>query len=347
MKRPTCRFVLIAVSYAAQCAVAQSSPGALTKTFERVFATSSESSDSAAGWFCPMHPDVTATSPGVCSKCGMRLLAGMPFDTREYELDFQTEPAAVQTGKPTHLRLEVREPGTGAVVREFESVHEKPFHLFVISQDLSIYQHLHPVIADDGAWNIDVTLPKPGYYRVLSDFVPKGGSPQMIARSFATAGYDHDLLSETTVAVDDAGARVKTIDGITAELQLDPLPLVAGQFGHLDFVLRDSRSGEPIEDLEPYLGAYGHSLIVRADTLDAVHSHPNEGPDNNIAKGRGGPRVTFEGYLPTPGLYRAWAQFQRGGHVSTLMFTFDVLSIEEAFEQRERGIVQASAAGAK
>jgi hypothetical protein len=106
--------------------------------------------------------------------------------------------------------------------------------------------------------------------------------------------------------------------------------LVAGDYGHLRFTLTDARTGEPVQDLQPYLGAFGHALIMSDDMRDAVHSHPSPGPDSDISRGFGGPDVTFEGYMPRPGLYRAWSQFLRGGTLTTFSFTFSVHSLEEA-----------------
>ncbi len=47
-------------------------------------------------------------------------------------------------------------------------------------------------------------------------------------------------------------------------------------------------------------------------------------PDADLATIRGGPRVTFDALLPKPGMFRAWAQFQRNNQVRTLAFTFSV-----------------------
>ena len=35
--------------------------------------------------------------------------------------------------------------------------------------------------------------------------------------------------------------------------------------------------GEPVTDLEPYLGAYGHLVAMRAGDLGYLHVHPEEG----------------------------------------------------------------------
>jgi hypothetical protein len=47
-----------------------------------------------------------------------------------------------------------------------------------------------------------------------------------------------------------------------------------------------------------------------------VHSHPDEADESAGAGGR----VAFAVRLPKPGLYKAWAQFQRGGRVVTADF---------------------------
>jgi hypothetical protein len=45
-----------------------------------------------------MHPDVTAAEAGRCRRCGMALLFGSPFDTREYGLTVTTSPPAIRAG---------------------------------------------------------------------------------------------------------------------------------------------------------------------------------------------------------------------------------------------------------
>ncbi len=279
-------------------------------------------------WFCPMHQGYTTGEAGKCPICGMALIAGNPYDTRDYDLDFTTSPAAVASGAPFTMTFTIRHPGTETAVKDYEVVHDKRYHLFIVSQDLTVFEHLHPELRADGTWSLELTLPKPGYYRVLSDFVPAGGAPQFLGRSLMTTDFDGDLESQAGHLEPDTVLK-KTVDSITASVELDPLPIVAGEYGHLRFTLTDATTGEPITDLQPYLGAFGHTLILSEDMADYVHSHPSEGTDD-ISKGFGGPKVTFEGYMPRPGRYRAWTQFQRKDHVSTVSFTFNVLSLEDA-----------------
>lgn len=281
-------------------------------------------------WFCPMHPEVTASEAGSrCRKCGMALVPGDPFDTREYALELTTNPTAVKAGVPVTLTFSVRHPGTNALITGYEVVHEKRYHLFVVSRDMEFFQHIHPQQLPDGRWTIQTTLPRPGDYRILSDFLPTGGSPQFIGRTLETVDFTGDLESQTPHLTPDVDA-TKTVGPVTAHLELEPAPLVEGQFAHLAFTLSDATTGRPVTDLQPYLGAFGHALILSEDMRDYVHSHPFEDIDS-VSRGLGGPTVIFEGYMPKAGRYRAWSQFQRNNEVLTIPFTVNVLTLDEAY----------------
>ena len=292
---------------------------------------------------CPMHPDFTLDVEGKCPRCGMALVRAAPYDMRDYRLDFRTVPAAVKPGRKATLYFRIFHPGTGEQVRRFEPVHERQYHLFVISQDMEYFQHIHPEQQPDGAWSIDVTLPKAGYYKVLSDFMPGGGSSQFIARPLVTAGYAGDLAASSANLAPD-NVLTKTVDGMTASVSFDPQAFAAGLYGHLTYQLADAGAGRPITDLQTYLGAFGHTLIMSEDMVDYVHAHPldivpgsgDDGappqfvipPGADLEKLRGGPEVTFEGLMPRPGRYRAWTQFRRNDKLYTFAFTFNVVASE-------------------
>jgi hypothetical protein len=85
----------------------------------------------------------------------------------------------------------------------------------------------------------------------------------------------------------------------------------------LTFRLADAQSGNPISDLEPFLGAPGHMLVVNADLTEADHVHPEEPATR-------GPVVTFQPLMPAAGTYKLWFQFQRHGTVTTVPFVIAV-----------------------
>jgi hypothetical protein len=291
-------------------------------------------SDDETAYMCPMHPDLTSDKPGTCPRCSMALVLATPFDMRDYELEFQTVPRVVKAGVKATLLFKVSHPGTGEPIKKFELVHDRPYHVFVISQDMTEFFHIHPEQRPDGTWAVDVTLPKPGYYKVLSDFLPAGGSTQFIARPIVTAGYTGDLVASSAHLEPDREL-TKTIDDITAEVTYDPKRFVAGVYGHLRFHLTNAATGAPIRDLQTYLGAFGHTLIMSEDMVEYVHSHPIENvpPGSNVEEVRGGPDVAFEGLMPRPGRYRAWTQFRRHDKISTFTFTFNVIDVGELSRQ--------------
>ena len=301
-----------------------------------------EEHDGAVAFVCPIHPDHTSEIAGTCPRDGMALVRATPYDVRDYELDFRTEPPVVQPGEPTTLRFRVAHPGTGEPIDRFEVVHDRRYHLFVVSQDMEHFEHIHPEQDPTGTWSIEVTLPKAGYYTVLSDFVPSGGSSQFIARSLVTAGYAGDLVGDGARLVPDT-VLTKTVDDMTARVSYDPPTFLAGLYGHMTFHLTDAASGRPIVDLQTYLGAFGHTLVLSEDMVDYVHSHPinlhvsDDESDHRLVMLpmgvdpetlRGGPEITFDGLMPRPGRYRAFTQFRRHDVLYTFTYTFAVAAQE-------------------
>jgi hypothetical protein len=295
--------------------------------------------DEEIAWVCPMHPSFTSTTAGACPICGMLLIQTRPFDTRDFKLLLRTEPARVRPGEQVRLFFTFLRPGTGEVVKDFEIVHTKRFHLFVISQDLEYFEHIHPTMGDDGTWTIETTVPKAGYYQVLCDFMPKGGSGQFLNAPFVTADYAGDLATDSAHLSPDTIFK-KTAGDITASLAFDPAQPTSGEYCHLNLYLTDSRTGRPITDLQTYLGQFSHMLLMSEDLQCYVHSHPINllveqedatgtpeyiiAPDADLAAIRGGPRVTFDALMPKAGMFRVWAQFQRNDQVRTIPFTFAV-----------------------
>jgi hypothetical protein len=299
--------------------------------------------NSETAFLCPMHPDYTLDVSGKCPRCGMALVQAAAFDVRDYRLDFRTIPAVTVAGQKTTLLFKISHPSFDAIIQKFETVHDRQYHLFVIGQDMEYFQHIHPAERADGTWTIDLTLPKAGYYKVLSDFLPSGGSTQFLARPLVTAGYAGDLAADSAHLVPDTQHK-KSVDELTAEVAFDPPVFIAGLYGHLNFNLTDTATGKPVTDLQPYLGAFGHTLIMSEDMVDYVHSHPLDTSTVSDESGpkafmlpvgvdpetlRGGPQVTFEGLMPKPGMYRAWTQFRRNNKLYTFATTFKVVAGDE------------------
>lgn len=274
---------------------------------------------------CVMHPEVRQAQEGVCPKCGMPLSTVRPSVRGAYRLAVTHTPRAPRAGARVRLKFVVTHPETGARVRDFVVNHEKLFHLFIVSADMNEYQHIHPELDADGSFKVETLLPRAGLYKLHSDFFPAGGTLQVLHRSLATAGYRAPGSPVAAALVPDASF-TKTIDGMKIRLEWGGGELVPGAFVRLKYNIADALTGEPVRDLEPYLGAWGHTLILDADQSDYLHSHPTETLPEGTERAslRGGPEVEFGAMFPEAGLYRIWTQFQRGGRVSTVSFTVKV-----------------------
>ena len=232
-----------------------------------------------------------------------------------YSLEVIVPPTGLAPANEVPVVLRVLHPQTREVVRNFEETHTKSFHLFVLSDDLDYYSHLHPAKQSDGSFTIGLKLPKPGIYRLLADFFPVGGSPQFLQRMLVTAGYRGRLSALANIGTRDSAP--KTSHNVRTTLHMSEA--VAGREQLLTFEFQDATSGVPVRTLEPYLGAWGHLLVASADRADAFHAHPVE-----EISSAGGPNVVFQLMFARPGSYRMWLQFQIGGSIVTVPFTVPV-----------------------
>lgn len=212
----------------------------------------------------------------------------------------------ITAGESTDFRFTVT-GADGRPVTDFQVEHDKKLHFIVASRDLATFQHVHPVEAGGGVWSVKLTLDDPGAYRAFADFVPAGGSGLTLGTDLLVAGdYEPKALSEVS--------RTAKVDGY--EVTLDG-ELTPGQSSKL--TLKVSKDGKPVTDLQPYLGAYGHLVALRARDLAYLHVHPDGEPGDG--KTRPGPEIIFYAEVPSTGDYRLFLDFQHGDKVRTADFT--------------------------
>src|SRR6188472_1863017 len=49
-------------------------------------------------------------------------------------------------------------PAAGAAVTAYRNEHDKDLHLIAVRRDLSHFQHVHPVLDDQGTWSVPLDL---------------------------------------------------------------------------------------------------------------------------------------------------------------------------------------------
>ncbi|MFD9504269.1 hypothetical protein [Streptomyces sp. NPDC060035] len=231
---------------------------------------------------------------------------GLQISEAGYTLDLLTPH--LKAAQESELRFAVRD-GSGRPVTAYQREHDKELHLILASRDLATYRHLHPTRAADGTWSTPVALPAAGDYRVFADFVPgaKNAPDVTLGADLAVAGtYKPAELAKPS--------RTATVDGYTVTLNGELRP---GAAEALTFDV--SRAGRPVTDLQPYLGAYGHLVALRAGDLAYLHVHPDGEPGDDSTES--GPGVSFTSTAPSSGTYRLFLDFKHNDTVRTAAFT--------------------------
>jgi YHS domain-containing protein len=251
-------------------------------------------------------------------------------DLHTYRVELTTAGEAVAR-RPVTLEFAVRYADKNEPVKEFETIHERLFHLIMTTEDMSWFEHQHPVKVGDGKFRLTWTFPRPGKYRLYADFTPADGDNQVLPLSLEVGGGPGKTLSLTPDA-----KRVKQVGDLRFELKLQGEPLRMEKPLLMTYVIRD-RSGRPVRDLQPFIGAMGHLLAISQDGKEVVHTHalqsvsqpamPGEKEPFRVTRAmvtEKGPAQSFKLTLPSGGLYKTWAQFARNGKVYTVPFTFMV-----------------------
>ena len=214
-------------------------------------------------------------------------MSAMAPHTHATKLAFSSTPAAIVPGKPATWTLQITDAKSGANVNDFEIDMTKKMHLIVVKNDLSWFNHIHPQFEGDGKFVVTTTLPTPGTYKLYADYTVRGVGHEIPQFEFATAGQTVKAANVTLVPSKMDGmwmvghfnshpeGEPEVTGGKPYEVALMPMPtpIVAGQDAMLHFQVRTEK-GVPVKDLQPYLGAMGHCVILSNDTNSYLHSHP-------------------------------------------------------------------------
>ncbi|MCR8656451.1 hypothetical protein [Paenibacillus endoradicis] len=226
------------------------------------------------------------------------LQASFSFDTNQ-----------TKANEETTLTIQINDHD-GQPVNNFELNHEKLLHLIMVNEDLSYFNHIHPEFVGDGKFTINTTFPVGGEYKLFADFIPSGGSSTTLSERIQVEGKE-----KIPVAITADKKLVTEVDG--KEITLSLSGTKPNEEVTLTFNIVDANSKHGIDNLEQYLGAVGHVVILSADAEQYIHVHPLDEKST-------GPIAEFATSFPTSGTYKLWGQFQQDGEVFTVPFVVDV-----------------------
>lgn len=206
--------------------------------------------------------------------------AGLAVEQDGYRLVQERESLVAARQAPYDFRIVGPD---GETVRDFEVEQERRLHLVVVDRARpETFLHLHPRRRADGSWTVPLTLPLAGSYRVFADFTT-GGVRRTLGIDVAATGPRRLVerrIPAYEVALDEDGERLE---------------------------FRVTKNGRPVE-VEPYLGAGGHLVVLREGDLAYVHAHAEED------------ELAFDVPFPSEGRYRLYLQFKVEGVVETARF---------------------------
>lgn len=233
---------------------------------------------------------------------------GLSMEQNGYTLSPVKSPA--KAGETGELSFRVVD-GEGRPFTGFSRSHEKDLHLIVVRSDGAEFRHVHPGLdRATGTWSLPWDWPTGGSYRVFADFVPEGDDQMNVTltRTVEVAGGFEPF--------DPPLSRTDEVDGFEVSLAGD---LAADRTREL--TVKVSRNDEPVRELQPYLGAFGHLVALREGDLAYLHVHAEgEAPAHGETAG---PRIGFASQAPTSGRYLLYLDFKVEGQVHTAEFVLE------------------------
>ena len=236
-------------------------------------------------------------------------------------------PARFTAGKPTQVSFRIDTP-EGEALSDYRtgSGPHTGVHVIVVRDDLGSIIHKHPKPSPSGEFHEQLTLPKPGRYRVVADAYPAGGT-----------STNFQLFKSVEVPGKAAPAKLPPfrssvkVSGYTFTLVKPPqLRSVHANF----LTLRVNRPDGRPASFTPWFGALAHAIFFRAGTLDYFHTHVCAPGASGCTAVLGGSRVTGTAtepgvlrigvLLPVGGTWRLFLQGRVDGRVLTAPFTLKV-----------------------
>ncbi len=254
-------------------------------------------------------------------------------------VDMETSPAEITAGKPATIVFTIRDQD-GRPVRDLAITHDRILHVVIISDDLSVFGHIHaedrgPITAemkDNARFPVSFTFPKAGRYNIALDFATGG-------RSFSEL-LDLDVDGSPAMGtVKRDLSRVKDFNGYHVKLTVSPEEPVAGKQTTLRYMF--TRNGVPVADIEPYLSAAMHLAVINegmqhyfvhahGDRPGAMHHMGHEGHmathvGHSVPAGtKFGPEIEASVVFPVPGVYKIFSEIRHDGKVLPIDFMVDV-----------------------
>lgn len=224
-------------------------------------------------------------------------------------------PVELKAGEENEVVLFIQDAqATPVDISQFEVVHTQPVHLLVIEPGLADYHHEHPTQRAAGQYVFSFTPQTACSYRIWADVKLKGSHQHYIPIDLKGANECDSAIQETT-------SLKSSSKGYDFGLELD------GDIRAGDAVIATmsiTKDGEPVDFLEPVMGAFSHVIGFYEDYESIAHIHPMDKKSAHETE-RGGPALRFHIEPEHAGFLKLFAQVQIG---KKQIFTSFIVKVE-------------------
>lgn len=212
-------------------------------------------------------------------------------------------PAELKAGEENEVILFIQDLKAKPVdVSQFEVVHTRPVHLLIIEPGLNDYHHEHPVQKTTGQYAFSFTPQTACSYRAWVDVQLKASHQQYIPVDLKGSEQCNEPIDKTVNL--EASSQ-----GYDFKLELEG-DLKAGEAVFANMSI--SKDGQPVDFLEPVMGAFAHMVGFYEDYETIAHIHPT-GKEPTEDTERGGPTLRFHIEPEKAGYLKLFAQVQIDG----------------------------------
>jgi len=224
--------------------------------------------------------------------------------------------------------------------------HDHLMHLYVIRlPEMDCVLHLHPERGEGDEFDQQLPDMPAGRYALYGDIVHANGLGETATGEIALPAMKGRPLTGDDAAADapplskaDYNRSVTALSGGGRMLwERGSAPLRAGEPCMFRFRVEDA-GGQPVHDMQLYMGMLGHAAFVSADRSAFAHVHPSGSvpmaalqltqPANphaghsmmDMDSGALPATVSFPYGFPKPGAYRIFVQVKHGGKIETGVF---------------------------
>ncbi|AQW91710.1 hypothetical protein [Elizabethkingia anophelis] len=222
--------------------------------------------------------------------------------TNKPEVTIKSEPKITEAGKLSFFLISVTENDKNIPL---EVVHTMKMHLLLVNEELTWFDHIHPEEQTDGTYFVSETFPSAGKYLLFIDYKPIGGEATVETHTVEVQGKQLPGSPELQTKL------VAAIDGYLVTL-VNRNDLKTNRKQSLQFSVEKNGTRLQEKDMQPYLGATAHIVMINKADKDFLHIHPKS--DYRFP-------IYAETYIEKAGLYRMWVQFKIDGEVRTADFT--------------------------